>query len=98
MGGATMKELQELHRNIVKSLNKRIEEDLEDNIPTDAATYGAAIKLLKDNNVTADPADADDLADMREKLIAKSKQRRKIPDNVIPLDADSEMYMEANSK
>ena len=50
-------ELQELHQLVAKSLNKRITLDMEDNIPTDAATLGAAIKFLKDNSVTADPAD-----------------------------------------
>ena len=50
-------ELQELHQLVAKSLNTRISQDMEDNLPTDAATLGAAIKFLKDNSVTADPAD-----------------------------------------
>lgn len=52
---ATLGELQELHSLIAQSLNKRITQDMEDEIPTDAATLGAAIKFLKDNNVSADP-------------------------------------------
>lgn len=55
---ATVAELQELHRLIAQSLNQRIEADMEDGIPTDAATLGAAIKFLKDNSITADPANA----------------------------------------
>lgn len=35
---ATLGELQELHSLIAKSLNKRITQDMEDEIPTDAAT------------------------------------------------------------
>ena len=73
---ATLGELQELHRLIAKSLNQRIEQDIEDNIPTDAATLGAAIKFLKDNAVTADPADSDDLSKLRDKLADQAKRRR----------------------
>lgn len=61
-------ELQELHQLVAKSLNQRITMDMEDNIPTDAATLGAAIKFLKDNAVTADPSDSDDLSDLRKNL------------------------------
>lgn len=73
---ATLKELQELHRIVAKSLTERIEQDLEDKLPTDAATLGAAIKFLKDNNVSADPADAEDLTSMREKLTELSNKRK----------------------
>jgi hypothetical protein len=77
--------LNELHTLITKSLTGRIQQDIEDNIPTDAATLGAAIKFLKDNNVTADPADADDLSDLREALKLQSASRRKRVGNVIDL-------------
>lgn len=73
---ATLGELQELHRLIAQSLNKRISQDIDDNIPTDAATLGAAIKFLKDNAVTADPADSDDLSKLRDKLADQAKRRR----------------------
>lgn len=78
-------DLNELHTLITKSLTGRIQQDIEDNIPTDAATLGAAIKFLKDNNVTADPADADDLSDLREALKLQSASRRKRVGNVIDL-------------
>jgi len=73
---ATLGELQELHRLIAQSLNQRISQDIDDNIPTDAATLGAAIKFLKDNAVTADPADSDDLSKLRDKLADQAKRRR----------------------
>jgi len=82
---ATLGELQELHKMVAKSLRQRIELDMEDNIPTDAATLGAAIKFLKDNAVTADPADADDLHALRDKLKEQSIQRRKRVSNVVAL-------------
>lgn len=78
-------ELNELHALVAKSLNTRITLDLADNIPTDAATLGAAIKFLKDNNVTADPADADDLSELRDKLKEQSAARRRKVGNVVAL-------------
>ncbi len=88
---STMTELNALHVLITESFNKRITQDLEDNIPTDAATLGAAIKFLKDNNVSADPADADDLSDLRKKLTLAAENRRKGVSNIIALaKADAE--------
>lgn len=78
-------ELQDLHRLIAASLNQRITQDMEDNLPTDAATLGAAIKFLKDNNVSADPADADDLGALRDKLREQAEQRRAQRGNVLAL-------------
>ena len=92
---ATIGELQELHRLIAKSLNQRIEQDIEDNIPTDAATLGAAIKFLKDNSVTADPADADDLGALRDKLAKQAKERRERGSNVVALATADLQQMEA---
>lgn len=92
---ATLGELQELHRLIAKSLNQRIEQDIEDNIPTDAATLGAAIKFLKDNSVTADPADADDLGALRDKLAKQAKERRERGSNVVALATADLQQMEA---
>ena len=78
-------ELQELHQLVAKSLNTRISQDMEDNLPTDAATLGAAIKFLKDNAVTADPADSDDLKSLRDKLTEQAKARRERGSNVVEL-------------
>ena len=88
-------ELQELHRLVAKSLNQRITLDMEDNIPTDAATLGAAIKFLKDNAVTADPADADDLSDLRNKLKEQAASRRARGSNVVALASADLQVMEA---
>lgn len=72
----SMKELEDLHKLVTRSYKSRIEQDLADNIPTDAATLSGAVKFLKDNAVTADPADQDDLADLRDKLRAQAEARR----------------------
>lgn len=92
---SALAELNELHKLITKSLTTRIELDLQDNIPTDAATLGAAIKFLKDNNVSADPADADDLHDLRKKLTEQAQQRRNKGTNVVALATADLKVMEA---
>lgn len=88
-------ELQELHRLVAKSLNHRIQADMEDDIPTDAATLGAAIKFLKDNAVTADPADSDDLAKLRDKLSKQAAERKARGSNVVALATADLRAMEA---
>lgn len=82
---ASLADLQDLHSLIARSLNQRITQDMEDGLPTDAATLGAAIKFLKDNNVSADPADADDLSALRDKLKQQAEQRRAGRSNVVQL-------------
>lgn len=80
---ASTKALAELHRLIAETLTKRITEDMRDGIPTDAATLSSAIKFLKDNAITADPADADDLSALRDKL--KQQINKNKVGNVISL-------------
>lgn len=82
---ATLGDLQDLHRLVAKSLNHRIQQDMDDEIPTDAATLGAAIKFLKDNSVSADPADAEDLNGLREKLRKQADDRNTRRGNVLSL-------------
>ena len=88
-------ELQDLHRLVAQSLNQRISLDIQDNIPTDAATLGAAIKFLKDNAVTADPADSDDLSELRNKLKDQAAQRRAKGSNVVALATADLKVLEA---
>jgi len=91
----SLAELQELHKLVAKSLNQRIQQDIEDNIPTDAATLGVAIKFLKDNAVTAYISDQDDLGDLRDKLAAQAKARREKASNVVELATRDLQVMEA---
>lgn len=90
----TMQELNELHRLVTQSYKTRIEQDLKDDIPTDAATLSGAVKFLKDNAVTADPADQDDLSELREKLKEQAGKRRAKVGNVIALAASDMEAME----
>lgn len=91
---ASLADLQDLHSLIARSLNQRISQDMEDGLPTDAATLGAAIKFLKDNNVSADPADADDLSALRDKLRQQVEQRRAGRSNVVKLATQDLKVME----
>ena len=94
---ASVAELAELHRLIAAALKQRIEQDMQDGVPTDAATLGAAIKFLKDNNVSADPADADDLSALRDKLkqqAEQAEQRRAGRSNVVKLATQDLKVME----
>ncbi len=91
---ASLADLQDLHSLITRSLNQRISQDMEDGLPTDAATLGAAIKFLKDNNVSADPADADDLSALRDKLKQQAEQRRAGRSNVVQLATQDLKVME----
>ena len=91
---ASLADLQDLHALIARSLNQRITQDMEDGLPTDAATLGAAIKFLKDNNVSADPADADDLSALRATLKQQAEQRRAGRSNVVQLATQDLKVME----
>ena len=91
---ASLADLQELHSLIARSLNARITQDMKDDLPTDAATLGVAIKFLKDNNVSADPADADDLSALRDKLKQQAEQRRAGRSNVVQLATQDLKVME----
>lgn len=67
--------LERLHGLLTESFVKRLEEDARDGIPTDAATLGAISKFLKDNEVTADPADNTELADLKKQFMELQGQR-----------------------
>lgn len=74
---ASASELNDLHAAVAKSLRERIEQDMKDLVPTDAATLGAAIKFLKDNNISADPENSEDLTILRNDLTEQARQRDK---------------------
>ena len=82
---ATLGELEELHKLVTRSYTERIQQDLDDGLPTDAATLSGAAKFLKDNAITADPADQDDLAQLRENLKRQAEERRKAGRGVVEL-------------
>lgn len=89
------RELEELHVLVAQSYKTRIEQDIADNIPTDAATLSGAVKFLKDNAITADPADQDDLAELRDKLKEQAEKRRKRNGSHLTLAEQDMKAMEA---
>lgn len=91
---SSRKELEELHKLLTKSLTGRIQQDINDNLPTDAATLSAAIKFLKDNEVTADPADKEDLLGLRGNLVEIARKRREAKDKTLALVKDDLKVME----
>ena len=82
---ASLADLQDLHAAVARSLTETIELNMKDGLPTDAATLGAAIKFLKDNNVSADPAGSDDLSELRDKLAQQNAARKAGRSNVLQL-------------
>ena len=73
---ASIARLGELHVKVTEAFIRRLDADAQDAIFTDAATLGAVTKFLKDNSVSADPADQDDLKELREQFRAQSEARR----------------------
>lgn len=77
--------LHKLHEMVAESFINRIEMDISDNLPTDAATLAAAAKFLKDNSITADPADANKLDTLRNSLVKAQQERKANMANVIDM-------------
>lgn len=86
----SLAELEELHALVTKSYKTRIELDLEDGVPTDAATLSGAAKFLKDNAITADPADKQDLKGLQAQLKAAAEERSKRAGKVLELVKNDE--------
>lgn len=92
---ASIGRLQELHAKLTKAYCDILDQNEEDKIPTDAATLSSIAKFLKDNNVSADPADKDDLNDLRERLKQQAQARRESGKNILSLVSEDEKVMEA---
>lgn len=73
---ASIDKLGELHALLTQTHIDRLKRDLEDGMFTDAATLSAVAKFLADNGVFASPAEADDLAELREQFKARSAERK----------------------
>jgi hypothetical protein len=90
----SLDELEALHALVTKSYTTRIEQDLADDIPTDAATLSGAAKFLKDNAITADPADKADLKGLQAQLKSAAEareQRASRGSKVLELVKDDEL-------
>ncbi|OZI20048.1 hypothetical protein CAL26_21070 [Bordetella genomosp. 9] len=70
MSKATVDALGELHGAVAKELTRRINAD-----EASAADIGAAIKFLKDNQITASIEDNSQLQDLQQKLKERAEKR-----------------------
>lgn len=92
MSKTSIKDLEVLLTKVTEVFNKKLDEDLSGEYPIDAATLSSAVKFLKDNDVTATPANKEEIKGLKEKLLQKAEERRKaVNSNVIPFgDLDLE--------
>lgn len=75
-GAASVTKLAELHTKLAEAHLRRLKEDEADGVFTDAATLSSIAKFLADNNVFADVAESDDLADLRSEFAKRSAERK----------------------
>lgn len=74
--------LELLHRLVTQAYSTEIALALKDEAPPNPALLAGAAKFLKDNEITADPADKKDLKEMQRKLKEASAQRKSRKSNV----------------
>lgn len=65
---ATKDELGALHRLVTKAYIGEIQTCLDEEVMVTPALLSGAAKFLKDNEITADPADKKDLRDLQSRL------------------------------
>ena len=72
---ATQSKLGELHELLAEAFTSSIKLDMDEQL-CNPALLSAAAKFLKDNEITADLKEADDLAELRDRLAAAARERR----------------------
>jgi len=82
-------ELNKLHALVAKALSEGIERDLGDKF-VNPALVGAAIKFLKDNEISADVKTDDDLSTLRTKLVAAAEARREAGQRILKAVGDED--------
>lgn len=74
-GAATTASLLALHAKLAMQLDKTLDRDIADDMPTDAATLSVISNFLARNNITCDPADKDTTAALAEKFKEQARLR-----------------------
>ncbi|MNJ09282.1 hypothetical protein D3C77_34240 [compost metagenome] len=72
---AKLSVMQELHAELADLLLHELRWYREQEIPVPAADKAAIAKFLKDNSITCDPADKEDIAALRDAFQSQSKAR-----------------------
>lgn len=68
--------LEALHQLVTRAYSTEIALALKEEAPPNPALLAGAAKFLKDNDVTADPADKEDLKSLQSQLKAAAEARR----------------------
>lgn len=68
--------LEALHQLVTRAYSTEIALALKEEAPPNPALLAGAAKFLKDNDVTADPADKEDLKSLQVQLKAAAEARR----------------------
>ena len=83
MSTATKDELGGLHRLVTQAYIGEIQTCMREEIPVTPAILSGAAKFLKDNEITADPADKKDLRNLQDTLKRQAAERDKVRANVL---------------
>lgn len=76
MAASDKASLEELHQLVTRAYSTEIALALKDEAPPNPALLAGAAKFLKDNDVTADPAEKEDLKTLQAQLRAASEARK----------------------
>lgn len=85
---AKLSVMQELHAELADLLLYELRWYREQEIPVPAADKAAIAKFLKDNSITCDPADANDIEALRAEFKAQSEGRMRAAQAIKDSDAD----------
>lgn len=76
-GTASLELMSELHAMLTETFIDDLRWYKDQGIPVPAAEKAATAKFLKDNAITCDPADAQDIEALRQELTATLKEKRR---------------------
>lgn len=85
MAAGSKDDLTGLHGLLTKVFKNRLDQDINGEYPIDAASLGVIRQFLKDNSVTADPADNSEIKELQDRLKDASRRRREARENIINL-------------
>lgn len=86
---ASTESLHQLHEKFSKQLADTLQRDIDDEMPTDAATLGVIKGFLKDNEITADPATKDLTSELKARFAEQqrvAKERKEALLSVVKSD------------
>lgn len=75
MSAASTASLNELHAKLAKQMLDTLTRDIDDDMPTDAATMSVIRGFLSDNNITCDPADKDTTTELQRRFADQARIR-----------------------